>query len=365
MAPRKSPFRDRLFWFLLLATAFLQWFTASAARVERVYSQGLYPGIGRALRGLFGWVPFSFGDFLYLAAGAWLAWRVGRFVRALFRGGWRRHLDGAAVVRTAKILLGVYLLFEALWGLNYNRQGIAVQVGLRPEAADTARLRELTLLLQDRLCTLGDRVDSAHRGPLSNRAALYGRALRAYDSVQGSLPFLAYRRESIKPSLYSPVAHLFGFSGYYNPFTGEAQVHTGFPPFMQPFVVCHEMGHQLGYARENEANFAGFLAARASRDADFAYSAYFEMYLYALRELARKDPIDAYMLRRAAHYQVRRDFRAYREYINSKKNVVEPFVSRFYDGYLRLNHQEHGLDTYNEVVQWLLAYLRVYGPHAI
>lgn len=363
--PPKSPFRDSALWILVAAAAFLQWFASNAARVEYTYSQGMYPATGRALRTLFGWLPFSFGDLLYFAAGTFLLLRLIRLLRWLFGRQLRAHMHARAFVRTAKAGIVVYLLFQVLWGLNYSRQGIAAQAGVQPVASDTAHLRDLAFLLQERLCTWGELVDTARRVALQKPARLFARAEGAYRRSRSALPFLAFQQASIKPSLYGPVAHWFGFSGYYNPFTGEAQVHTGFPDFLQPFVACHEMGHQLGYARENEANFAGFLAARNSGDADFVYSAYFEMYLYTLRELSRQDPALSLMLRRTAHYRVRRDFQVYRNYILRKQNVMEPVVSKFYDGYLRLNKQEHGLETYDEVVQWLLAYQREYGREAI
>ena len=36
-----------------------------------------------------------------------------------------------------------------------------------------------------------------------------------------------------------------GFLGYYNPFTGEAQVNTKVPQFVIPFTICHEMAINL------------------------------------------------------------------------------------------------------------------------
>ena len=54
-----------------------------------------------------------------------------------------------------------------------------------------------------------------------------------------------------------------GFLGYYNPFSGEAQVNTKVPAFIIPFTACHEIGHQLGFASESEASFVGYLAVRS------------------------------------------------------------------------------------------------------
>ncbi len=46
-----------------------------------------------------------------------------------------------------------------------------------------------------------------------------------------------------------------GVTGYLNPFTNEAQVNTTVPAFLQPFMTCHEIAHQLGFAPEEDANF--------------------------------------------------------------------------------------------------------------
>ncbi len=66
-----------------------------------------------------------------------------------------------------------------------------------------------------------------------------------------------------------------------------------------------------------------------------------------------------------AHEQVKKDYRSYLQYIYDSKNVVEPFVSVFYDNYLKMNNQPKGARTYNEVTAWLIAYLKKYGPEAI
>ncbi|RYZ00381.1 MAG: DUF3810 domain-containing protein [Chitinophagaceae bacterium] len=359
----KSPFRDPWLFVLLLLVVLLKLFAADAGRVERYYSQGLYPAFSRVLRGALGPLPFSLGDLLYFAAGAALAFGLFRLLRAGFRrrlrAGWR------PVLTAAKTLLVVYLVFQTFWGLNYSRLGIARQLDLHAAPGDTARLETLARLLQARLCTWGDRVDSIRRLRLGHNDSLFAGTVATYEHTARRFPFLRYRNPSLKPSMYSAVGHYFGFTGYYNPFSGEAQVNTAVPVFLRPFVACHEVGHQLGYGKENEANFVGFLAARQSDDPEFRYSAYYEMYLYTLRELRQSDPLTAFALRRTAHPQVRKDYRAYLVYLQSTRNLVEPLVSRVYDQYLRLNQQAHGIETYDEVVLWLLAYMKKYGEDAI
>ena len=68
---------------------------------------------------------------------------------------------------------------------------------------------------------------------------------------------LKYHFRSAKPSLFSYIGNYLGYTGYYNPFTGEAQVNTTVPLFIQPFTTCHEMGHQLGYYAKGMKRTAG------------------------------------------------------------------------------------------------------------
>lgn len=66
-------------------------------------------------------------------------------------------------------------------------------------------------------------------------------------------------------------------------------MNTTVPRFLEPYVTAHEMAHQLGYAKENEANFVGFLACRSYDNPAFRYSAYYDMYNYALTEVYLRD----------------------------------------------------------------------------
>ena len=137
------------------------------------------------------------------------------------------------------------------------------------------------------------------------------------------------------------------------------------PTFIKPFVLTHEIAHQLGYAKENEANLVAFLVSRTSDNKEVVYSAYFEMYLYTISELKRRDSSVAKQFIENLHPQVKRDEVAYRKYLIQSKNPVEPYISIFYDQYLKWNRQPKGKLTYNEVVAWLIAYMKKRGTTAI
>jgi hypothetical protein len=121
----------------------------------------------------------------------------------------------------------------------------------------------LTDLLQQRLNFYADTIDLKQRDSFNKKRILFEKTTEAYLYADNLHPFLRYDPQSLKPSLFSYLGNYFGFQGYYNPFSGEGQVNTTIPRFLEPFVSAHEVAHQLGYAKENEANFVAFIACRS------------------------------------------------------------------------------------------------------
>lgn len=361
----KFALTDRKFIFLLGFALSLKLFSLKESWVEQYYTYGLYPFISKSLRVLTGWITFSIGDLAYAGAGLYLMIVLFKALRLAFAKKVKTVLDWNLFFRIIKIALSIYIVFNAFWGLNYNRQGIAYQLGLNVESYTEEDLGQILAILQQRLCYYGERTDSIERIRLKEQEKLFEEGVKTYASIRNAMPFLSYDYPSLKASLYSPLGHYFGFTGYYNPFTSEAQLKTSIPVFLKPFVVCHEIGHQVGYAKENEANFVSFLACRQSENIEFRYSAYFEMYLYSLRELMRKDRRGGALLFMTAHPQVQKDYASFMAYLQRTDNKIEPYISQFYDRYLKLNNQPKGKATYNEVVAWLITYMKKYGAEAI
>ena len=353
--------RRKITWLcLFVAAVAIKIFSLFPEAVERLYSRGLYPVVARLQRVLFGWIPFSVGDLVYAAAVILLIYGLVRGLRRLIRRQAGRGWLLRGLGRVVFVLLWVYVLFNVLWGLNYNRLGIAEQLQLEVRPYTNAELNSLTGYLLGELNVL-DSQARVNRVDLARMPVLRGGAVRAYDSLAADEPRFVYRSRSVKASLFSYPGAYMGFAGYYNPFTGEAQVNTMDPLFGQPFTTCHEMGHQLGYAKENEANFIGFLAAKSSPDPAFAYSAYLDLFLYSIRELAARDSVLVKnykgKLPRGVHDDLREQARFNRKY----ENGFEPMIWSAYGRYLKANRQPHGIVTYTEVTAWLIADVRKNG----
>jgi hypothetical protein len=172
---------------------------------------------------------------------------------------------------------------------------------------------------------------------------------------------MRYEPASLKTSLWGWLGNYSGFTGYYNPFTGEAQVNTTVPKFLQPFIACHEVAHQVGYAKEMEANFVGYLAATASDDTLFHYSVYLDLFTYANRNLFFIDSAAAKLYRKELLPSVVNDLKEWREFTRRHHGPLEPIVRWVYGKYLERNQQPMGILSYDEVTAFIISFYKKFG----
>lgn len=357
--------KSRSWVLLIVLTILIKWASWYPAWVERNYSHGLYPLISKLQRLLFGWLPFSIGDLFYGFLILVILFKTFNLFKTIFQRKFNRQYFLTGLQQIIFFVLFVYVFFNLFWGLNYNRQGIAKQLDLKVERYTLADLDTVTTIIQSRINYYAQFVTEEQRDSFDRKKLLFTGAADAYKAAALKYPFLKYVHRSIKPSLYSYLGNYFGFQGYYNPFSGEAQVNTTVPRFLEPFVTTHEIGHQLGYAKENEANFAGFLACRAYDNNAFRYSVYFDMYNYALGEIILQDTALAKSFQQNLHPQVKKDQKEYRDFYRRYRNPIEPIITWGYGQFLKANNQPSGKRTYNEVVTWLIAYYKKFGADSL
>ncbi len=361
----KSLLRDRLFLLLLLLVIAIRLFSLNELRVEKYYATGFYPFFSRILRVLTGWIPFSLGDLLYIAAFLFLVIKAWKLIKLLARRRVKEYLSWILFRKYIRLVLWIYIVFNISWGLNYNRVGIAGQLGLQVQNYSKQEILQLTGLLLNKLNLYAAQIDTVDRAEVERPANLFKAGVADFAQAERLYPFLQYSQPSLKVSIYSYLGHYFGFTGYINPFTAEAQLNINEPMFIKPFVLNHEIAHQVGYGKENEASFVSFLACKESANLHTKYSVYYEMFLSAFRESLVADSSLAKIFREKLHLRVTRDRAFELNWRRQRKNNVQPLVTDFYDNYLRLNNQPKGMATYNEVIAWLIAYMKKYGAAAI
>ncbi|MEO6721978.1 MAG: DUF3810 domain-containing protein [Ferruginibacter sp.] len=341
-------------------TILIHVFSLNAARVENYYSTGIYPDISVVLRYSLTWLPFSLGDILYGLAFFYLTWNLVTAIRALYN----KTLTNARMLiflrRVFIKMLLIYIIFNVLWGINYNRRGIASQIGLTMEKYSVEDVKALNSVLVKKVNESKSAILEQPIRKLSS-SEIFSGAWLAYKTLDDRYKFLNYHPISLKSSMWGWLGNYVGFMGYYNPFTGEAQVNTTVPKFVQPYTTCHEIAHQLGYAKENEANFVGYLAASSSKDIAFQYSVYLDLFLYAGRNLYRADSVSARSFVDKLMPEVKADLKEWQQFNERHKNPAEPVVRWVYGKFLESNEQPSGVLSYDEVTGFLIAYYKKYG----
>lgn len=348
---------------LLASIIVIKCYVNDAERVEKGYSQQFFPSFSLGLRTLTTAIPFSIGDLLYGSLACWLLLELAKM---LYKRIKRKQTDqfklrGQRILY--RIAVGgaiVYIVFNLFWGINYNRKGIASQMGLKKITYTTG---ELKLLNQMLLVKVNSSKQAWMQTGLAypSDKALFGQAADAYDSLQKSYPFLDYKPVSLKTSLWGWLGNYASFTGYYNPFTGEAQVNTSVPKFLQSFTSCHEIAHQLGYAKEMEANFVGYLAAKSSKKPLFEYSVYLDLFVFANRNLYELDSTAAKILKSQLSSPVKEDLKEWRKFNQQHRGFFEPMITWAYGKFLENNEQPQGILSYDAVTGFLIAYYRKFG----
>ena len=348
---------------LLLFCLIIHLYSSSKIRVETGYSIHFFASFSRFLRGLFGKIPFSFGDILYGLLVCWLIWKVTRFFILAFRKNPaipKRSFYSNAFLDLFIFCSAIYIVFNVFWGINYNRKGIAWQLGLKMEKYNPGDLKMINAVLVEKINVSKNMLVSGKVGYPSNQG-LYKKVSDVYTTLSRQYPFLEYQPASIKSSIWGWLGNYTGFTGYYNPFTAEAQLNTTGPKFLHPFVACHEVAHQLGYAKENEANFVGYLAASNSGDPLFHYSVYLDLFIYANRNLYFTDSAASRTYREALDTNVVNDLKEWRKFNKRHQSIAEPIVRWVYGKYLQGNQQPDGVLSYDEVTAFIIAYYKKFG----
>lgn len=351
--------RRRVIVFVSLAVVWilLMLFADHPNAVERYYSEGFYPVICHIFHPVLNIFPFSIGDLVYISIVIYLIYAAVKLIRLLIKKQWK-----PAGLFALGLIIGVQsaiIIFYLFWGMNYYRPSAAERLHLADSTYTAGELKNVTAMLIDSANACRTRVTDVDLK--QGNKTIYSTAINAIKALSDtSQNFPSYHPE-IKPSLLTPLINYMGTSGYYNPFTAESQMNYDMPVYLRPFVACHELSHQMGYAPEDEANFVGFLAGVQSKDRLLRYSAYYlgvQEFMFALRmqdSLARKE------LRKRISPIVLNDYKTERAYWLSYEGKVEVVTSFFYDNFLKANNQPQGLRTYNQMIWLVMGWYRRNG----
>ena len=322
--------------------------------IETWYSNGIYVYSYKLFRLALGWIPFSFGDVMYSFLIIYAIISVFKLIKTRFR-------NFIAFISKSLLFANIiYFSFHLLWGLNYYRLPLHQALDIDKDYT-TEELISLTQRLIKESNTLHEQLQKTDSLPVEFSYSLqevFQKSPKGYALVEDNFPKLEYSPKSIKNSLFRLPLTYMGFGGYLNPITQEAQVNGLQPPHRWPLVSCHEEAHQLGFAKENEANFIAVMATTNNTDPYFKYSGYIFALRYCLSDVYLRNPDAGELLVAKIRPGILANYRQSAEFWLKYQNPLEPILAEFYGSYLRANNQPGGMMSYNYVVALLVNYFK-------
>lgn len=320
-------------------------------------SERLVRPVHRALAVLNDLLPFSVAELLIgLAVIAVLVYIIYTIIKLIRCGGRLKRLY-AAVINLLAAGLAVYAGFCMLWGVYYYGDDFMTRSGLKNDNISVEQLETVTEYFAALVNEYSSQVPrDADGNYVADRDAILRRSNEVYANVEETLPCLSGPAVRAKGVYFSRVMSYTDFTGFFFPFTAEANVNTDFPPALFASTVAHELAHQRGVAKEQEANFAAVLASLEYGDAEYCYSACMLAYTHLGNALYSAD-YDAWKsIYLTLNEDVRRDFAANREYWAQFETPVQKVSNTVYEGFLHSYDQTMGLKSYGACVDLLVNY---------
>ncbi len=351
----------RLLWLLTvpLSLMLIKLAASHPQRTEEIYSRSIYPVLRRIFISVNSCVPFSLAELLIFSAAALIAIStVVLFIRLLFR----RTKPVVFFKHVVTLAIAAAMLFNSfylLWGFNFMRPGVAELMGLNVENRPLDQLEELCYTLLSDAEELRATVFEDENGVYAfngERKDYLSKIPKAYERLSAKYPLFDGDVGMAKELFTSELFSRFGISGIYIPYTFEPNINIDQPPLLILSSAAHETAHQLGFSKENEANFIAYLACSESDDPCVRYSGTILALIHCANKLNANDRQAYYELYSSYSAGIKRDLENYNKYWNAYTSSTSKAVDKINDSYLKFNSQTSGTKSYGEVVDLLLAY---------
>ena len=253
----------------------------------------------------------------------------------------------------------IFFLQTGMYGLNYCAGPIADDIRMSVDDYTQFDLELATEFYRDKANELSTEVSRDADGnpdfpEFADLAKMAG---------EGFVNLTYDRSFSIFGGDTSPVKRLgwaeaytsMGITGFTCFLTGEAAVNPMIPASTMPFTMCHEMAHRMCIAREDDANFAAFLACEANEAPEYRYSGYFMAFRYCYNALASVDSEAAGRIKAECTDEMLHDLEHYDNFFRENRDEAATRVAdSVNDTYLKASGDEKGIASYGAVCDQLV-----------
>jgi hypothetical protein len=328
---------------------------------ENVYSSFICKILGQIISRITGLFPFSLAEFVIIVAAVFVIIYIIKTIFSIIK----TRRKGKTIKKFILNILAaggiMYFSFLFLWGINYNRLTLSEVLDLNVESPTQQELNALCEDLIRRSNSLRTRIDRNGGGVLRlpyDKTIALKTAYKGFENIALLHPNLDGKYGSPKGLMLSELVCYTGITGFFFPFTGESNVNMAIPDPFFPCTVTHEMAHQRGIAREDEANYIAYLACINHPDVYFQYSGTLMALNYSIGALARSDRQKYDELMPTLSKGVINDLNFNKQFWSRYSGLIERASDKINDTYLKAQRQKKGVRSYGAVVDLLIAEYR-------
>jgi hypothetical protein len=331
---------------------------------EQIYAKHIYKWLSQIISTITGIVPFSIAELLVITLPAVSIILLLNFmIRLIIIKEHRKERLIKGILNffcTGSVIL---FLFFLNGGLNYYRYSFSEYSNLELRESSVEELYNLTKSLALHANKLREEIPKTDdKGvfqlSMTNRE-LAKVSMDAYKELSKDYPVLRGHYGAPKPVMLSQAMSQTEITGVFIPFTMEANVNVDVPDYSIPATTLHELAHQRGFMREDEANFLAYLAGMKSDNMEFQYSSTMLALIISGNALYEQDPDMYFEIRDLYSEGVINDIRANSAYWSKYEDTVISTVSnKINDTYLKANAQTDGVKSYGRMLDLLLAKYR-------
>lgn len=342
-------YKKKRFWAGLLLAQFLLFFVFSKSVWMISFFESLFEIQKKIHQLFFSWIPFSMGDVLYIVLGIFILYSLIKLFKKKNRN--------KTIIRFLLIINILYFCYQIFWGMLYFQTPILHKLSSQKEP-DIIKAKILALKYLEK-CKMSRKMIQEDKNGVFIISNLDGIQTEILLRQKAIPQYISNKRVSLvnsfKPSLFKNVMSFTGILGYYNPFTAEAQYNSQLPATLIPFTSAHESSHQLGFAREQEANFIGYLIGIESTNPELRYSTEYFTLKSLLRCIVEEDPDFVKSIQKNYSEGMKRDRAFEKTFMLEHQSWLDDFFGFTNNLFLKSNQQE-GSVTYSYFIDLLLNY---------
>lgn len=314
--------------------------------------------IRTVLSSLTSWIPFSVAETLLLFSPVLIVLMIAATVR---RG---KHSAAAAVrylVSLLSVCALVYSVFIFGYGTGYYGKTIDEKLSIERRNVSAEELYDTAIALMEKAEAELPGVfypQGTYSAMKFDYFEMNDKLNTAYNTLCDRYPSFQRLHSQTKPVMLSEPWTYTHTSGVYCFFTGEANVNVNYPDYIVVSSAAHEMAHQRGITREDEANFVAFLVCTMSDDAYVRYCGYTDVLNEVMNKLYSANYDLWVQARSRMPEEIKREYTSYSQFFDKyRENKVADVSTSINNAYISSHGQPAGIRSYGLVVDLVVSYM--------